>query len=295
METRKTERKSEATKHTTMMPRKETIAGQEPGEVLLEHDSDGSVEVQSQDSCITYEIGDHVYRWQSFLGVPFHTQQHGIVVECQSDSIILALVRKQNSLDSGVTGAVQEDDSDSEFCMFRERIPLHEAREVWHKIPYGVPWTKRVFTRAGTANPVDSDPVEEVLNRIAFIWKNSALLQNLSTQHTNEKDISECVVVWCKTGNFYSYHGLAKMGHHGADMGSQATLAGSLVSQLVASAVVPLAAPAFVAYDIAIAAQSMRATQRCQIEWRRITWEWNDRYSITKHLKEYDDPTPNQE
>mmetsp|Transcript_15083 Transcript_15083/g.36918 ORF Transcript_15083/g.36918 Transcript_15083/m.36918 type:complete len:291 (-) Transcript_15083:1006-1878(-) len=281
-----------------MTPQKETIAGQEHGEVLLEHDSDGSVEVLSQDSTITYEIGDHVYRWQSFLGVPFHTQQHGIVVECESDSIILALVRKRNNLDTGVTtDNVLEDDSDAEFCMFRERIPLHEARESWHKIPYGVPWTKRMFTRAGTANPVDADPVEEVLSRIAFIWNNSALLRNLCTEHTNEKDISECVIVWCNTGNFYSYHGLAKMGHHGADMGSNATLAGSLVSQIVASAVVPFAAPAFLAYDIANSVQSMRATQQCQKEWRRITWEWNDRYSVTKHLKSYsyDDAMQQQE
>ncbi|KAL3941101.1 MAG: hypothetical protein SGBAC_004483 [Bacillariaceae sp.] len=270
-----------------MSPRKETIAGQEHGEVLLEHDSDGSVEVLSQDSTIIYEIGDHVYRWQSFLGVPFHTQQHGIVVECDSDSIILALVRKRNSLDTGVTDAILEDESDAEFCMFRERIPLHEARESWHQIPYGVPWTKRVFTRAGTANPVNEDQVEEVLSRIAFLWCNSALLSNLCTEYTNEKDISECVVLWCKTGNFYSYHGLAKMGQHGADMGSNATMAGSIVSQIVASAVVPFAAPAFLAYDIANSVQSMRATKQCQKEWRRITWEWNDRYSVTKHLKSY--------
>ncbi|CAJ1949370.1 unnamed protein product [Cylindrotheca closterium] len=280
-----------------MIHKKETVAGQEHGEVLLEHDSDGSVEVLSQNSTITYEIGDHVYRWQSFLGVPFHTQQHGIVVACESDSIILALVRKQYAFDSGVIDTVLKDDADAEFCMFRERIPLHEARESWHKIPYGVPWTKRLFTRAGTANPINADPVEEVMSRIAFVWKNSALLRNMGMEHTSEKDISECVVVWCKTGNFHSYHGLAKVGHHGADMGSNATMAGSIVSQIVASAVVPIAAPVFVVYDLANTVKSMRASQQCQKEWRRITWEWNDRYSVTKTLKaeSHDDPTQREE
>lgn len=281
---------------TEMTPKKEIIAGQEDWKVPLEHDSDGRVgrvEVLSQTSTITYDIGDHVYRWQSFLGVPFHTQQHGIVVGVESDSIILSLVRKQNALDTGVTDSVAKDDSDAAFFMCRERIPLHEARESWHRIPYGVPWSKRMFTRAGTANPVDADPVEEVLNRIAFVWNNSALLRNLCTEHTNEKDISECVVVWCKTGNFHSYHGLAKVGQHGADIGSNATIAGGIVSQIVASAIVPFAAPVFVAYDIANAVKSMRASHQCQKEWRRITWEWNDRYSVTKTLKATagDDPT----
>jgi len=272
-----------------MSSQKEAIAVPEHGELLLKHDSDGSVEVQIQEEVVSYEIGDHVYSWQSFHGVPFHTQQHGIVVESESDSITLALVRKRNALDTGVL----EGEEDAEFCMFRERIPLHEAREKWNKIPYGVPWTKRVFTRAGTANPVDAYPVDEVLSRIAFIWNNSALLRNLCAEHTDEKDISECVTVWYKTGQFYSYHGLAKMGHHGADMGSNATLAGSVVSQIVASAVVPFAAPAFLAYDVANTLQSMRATHGCRKEWRRIEWDWNDRYSITKHLKRYDNPNEN--
>lgn len=227
-----------------------------------------------------YEIGDHVYSWIPYLGVPFHHQQHGIVVDKVPDSIILAFVQKQVLI-------AEERGSKSDFLMIREMITIEQAKKKWFKIPYGVKWLKRLFTRAGTANPANSDPLEESLSRVEFLWRNSSLLRNLSVETTDEKDISECVVVWFKTGNFYSYHGLAKLGHHGADMGSNATLAGGICTQVLASSVAPFMVPVFAVYDIATTFQSWRATHKCQKEWSRITWEWNDKYSIAKHLRNH--------
>jgi hypothetical protein len=273
-----------------MSPQKEPTTGTFPDDIILEPEAKEQEtiseepettngEKKEEEKTTTYEIGDHVYTWNSYLGVPFHHQQHGIVVDFVPDSIILVLVRKKSM-------TTEDRDEDSDFCMVRERIALEEAQKTWFKIPYGVPWTKRLFTRAGTANPAKADPAEEALNRVGFLWKNSSLLHNLTFETTDEKDISECIVVWCKTRNFYSYHGLAKLGHHGADMGSNATLAGGVCTQVVASSVAPFMVPVFAVYDIATALQSWRATHKCKNEWRRITCEWNDKYSIAKHLRD---------
>jgi hypothetical protein len=224
---------------------------------------------------INYDLGDHVYAWKSFMGVPFATQEHGIVVNVEPDWVTFVLVRKKE------TATEEENENTRAFCMVQERISLEEARKTWHKIPYGVKWFHRIFTRAGTANPVEQDDTLIVLSRVNFVWKyQSTLLLNLATESTNEKDISECIVVWCKTGNFYSYHGLAKLGHHGADVGSNATLAGGICTQLAASAVVPFLLPAFVVYDVATTVHSVKATHKCQKEWNDISRVWNEKFSI---------------
>eukprot|EP00980_Cylindrotheca_fusiformis_P029174 scaffold22742_cov139-Cylindrotheca_fusiformis.AAC.7 len=226
-----------------------------------------------------YAIGDHVCTWISYMGVPFHHQNHGIVVNAiAGDSIVLVLFQKQTR-----TEDFKEEGCD--YCMVRRKVDLEEAKKKWFRIPYGVKWTKRMFTRAGTANPTTADPSEEALSRVFFLWKNSGLLNNLTVEATDEKHISECIVVWCKTGKFYSYHALAKLGHPGADMDSNANLAGGICTQVVASSVAPFMVPVCAVYDIASTVQSWRATHKCQTEWRRITLEWNDKYSITKHLR----------
>merc|ERR1712129_16794 len=168
---------------------------------------------------------------------------------------------------------------------FKEKVFLKEALKSWHKIPYGLHWTKRILRRAGTSNGVEADDLNIVLNRVLFLWNHqNPFLANLAKKTTNEKDISECIVVWCKTGDFHSYHSMAKMGHHGADMESSATLAGGIATQVIASSLVPFLIPVFVVYDVAVAVKSTRDTHLCQNEWSEISRDWNENFflSITK-------------
>mmetsp|Transcript_12436 Transcript_12436/g.18157 ORF Transcript_12436/g.18157 Transcript_12436/m.18157 type:complete len:336 (-) Transcript_12436:39-1046(-) len=248
---------------------------------------------------VKYEVGDHVYTWVSYMGIPYATQQHGIVVmvEQQPDVVVLVLFQKmeQKEYNDDNVGKSREtaasDDDDASFCMVRKKISLKEAERNWHKIPYGVHWTKRILTRAGTANGVEADDVSIAQNRISFLWDHQTnLFQNITkkTASTHEKDIGECIAVWCKTGTFYSFHGLAKMGHHGADMGSSATLAGSVCTQVVASALVPVIMPVFAVYDVAVAVKSWRDSHACQKEWNVISQDWNEKFvSAMRRRREY--------
>lgn len=226
----------------------------------------------------TYNVGDHVYTWVSFMGVPFATQQHGIVVDLEESHIILVRFQKEE--------AEEGDDETRNFNMIKERISRIDGIKKWHKIPYGVNWVKRMITRAGTANPIKADDPAMILRRVGWLWKNQfLLLQNLAGE-TNEKDISECIAVWCMTGNFFSYHGMAKMGHHGADMATGAKLAGSVCTQAAVTTVVPLMLPVFAAYDITTAVQSWKETSKCKNEWSAISKEWNEKFAFAQHLQQ---------
>ena len=206
-------------------------------------------EVYENTTETTYNVGDHVYTWISFMGVPFATQEHGIVVDLEESHIILVRFQKEE--------AEEGDDETRNFNMIKERISRIDGIKKWHKIPYGVNWVKRMITRAGTANPIKADDPAMILRRVGWLWKNQfLLLQNLAGE-TNEKDISECIAVWCMTGNFFSYHGMAKMGHHGADMATGAKLAGSVCTQAAVTTVVPLMLPVFAAYDITTAVDTL--------------------------------------
>jgi hypothetical protein len=261
---------------------------------------DEKIAVTGKEEEVTnFKVGDHIYSWLADTGIPFPThlgipgishaaQEHGIVLVSEADSLTLMLFRKkENGEKKKATKTAENTDCTSHtFHMVKENVSLKEARQTWHQIPYGVHWKDRLFSRAGTANPNKADPGKLTLQRINFLWDNqSSLLLDLAKATTPKEDVSECIAVWCKTGSFHSFHGLAKMGHHGADAGSSATLVGGIATQLIASAFVPILLPVFAVYDVAVAFKTFKDTHACQEEWSDISQNWNGHFLLTKQRR----------
>ena len=110
-----------------------------------------------------------------------------------------------------------------------------EDKEKWEHVQYGqTQWHIRLSQRAGTCTPETSDPVHVILFRIQFLQQNPSLLSSLV--YDSHKRNGECIATWCKTGQYKSAAGSAKMGEAGMHVGTF-TLAGGIAAQLAASAV----------------------------------------------------------
>jgi hypothetical protein len=177
------------------------------------------------------EIGDHVYQWRSWMGVPGVFQHHGIVMD----------ILYENSLEEGGgeqqpdAGAVNTPTRNSERAVVTARLTIadfsnvehqsdHRARadpveqqrrrlsgltqegilrtytdtDQWHKVEYDASWWKRSVYRAGTCTSVSSDATGLVLARVNYILRHPDALPDYHVVNAN----CECVAVWCKTGRW---------------------------------------------------------------------------------------------
>lgn len=172
------------------------------------------------------QIGDHVYQWRSWMGIPGVFQHHGIVMDIQYQDV---LVEEQ---DDGAIAAAAESQKDqkvvarltiADFSNVEHQPvnrtiadPVEQQRrrrsgltqegilrtytdtDKWHKVEYQASWWKRSVYRAGTCTSISSDAVGLVLARVNYILRHPDALPDYHVVNAN----CECVAVWCKTGRW---------------------------------------------------------------------------------------------
>jgi hypothetical protein len=174
-----------------------------------------------------FQLGDHVYKWCSFAGIPGVFQHHGIVTEIDGDSLVIAdfnnIIRGYREL--GRKSLVfQQQKGSMQIC---ERESAHK----WRKVEYKASWWRRSLWRSGTCTAVASDPPGLVLSRVAFLLDHAD--EKLPDYHFLKANC-ECVAVWCKTGAWATLQASTFLHAYAAGQAkSAATLAMYATSQQV--------------------------------------------------------------
>lgn len=140
-----------------------------------------------------FTIGDHVYKWCSFAGVPGMFQHHGIVLDRSEKGLTIADFH--NVIRSG---------SDQPKVLFlkspHENLKVKEKKSLkdWRKVEYDASLWKRSIWRSGTCTSVKADPPGLTLARVKFVMDHKETLPDYHFLKAN----CECVAVWCKTGTW---------------------------------------------------------------------------------------------
>lgn len=157
-------------------------------------------------------VGDHVYQWRSWMGIPGVFQHHGIVMDIQHEESENEegtdggrLVRLIIADFSNVEQKRNNKKTQSEPKVQRKGVLTQEGilrtyadTDPWYKVEYNAEWWKRSIYRAGTCTSVSSDAVGLVLARVNYILRNPDVLPDYHVVNAN----CECVAVWCKTGRW---------------------------------------------------------------------------------------------
>lgn len=181
-------------------------------------------EIPSGTACVNtkeeLQVGDHVYQWRSWMGIPGIFQHHGIVMDIHygtldSESDEVADPPKESKVIAKLTIA---DFSNVDIRAAGTKIPdpveqqrrrlsgltqegilrTYTDTDQWHKVEYQAPWWKRSVYRSGTCTSVASDAVGLVLARVNYIVRHPDVLPDYHVVNAN----CECVAVWCKTGTW---------------------------------------------------------------------------------------------
>lgn len=151
------------------------------------------------------QVGDHVYQWRSWGGIPGVFQHHGIVMDIQAgmnddESTKLTIadfsnVEQEPSKANNNKKKIQKRQSG----LFQEGIlRTYTDTDKWHKVIYEANWWKRSVFRAGTCTSAKPDSTGLVLARVNFIIQYPELLPDYHVVYAN----CECVAFWCKTGEW---------------------------------------------------------------------------------------------
>ena len=233
-----------------------------------------------------------MFRWCSYLGVPFSYQQHGIVIAVEGGD------EKESNETAGTSDNIggqnitivnfdhQQDNVEKEKnrCASTVQIIDQDKNQAeWEQVQYSeTEWHKRLSSRAGTCSPDNADPVPVVMSRIRFLQVHSGVMIT-SLQYDTHKRNGECIAIWCKTGVYKSLAGSAKMGEPGMHVGTFSVV-GGIAAQLAVSVVVPVVLPFMAAMDVGHAITSAKDLSNAKQEWNERTVEWNGKFEeyITK-------------
>jgi hypothetical protein len=262
-----------------------------------------------------FSVGDHIFRWCSYFGVPFAYQEHAIVLAVESDhlhdSLLIMNLDNHEEQDGAVPNQEEKkhetntlhdnsDNNKSQTARFDtssgdkdnedttstsnpcckivpQKISVLEAQAQWDHVQYAVPWQKRLLQRAGTCSDATPDPVPIILRRIKFLQDNKQLL--LELPYHSHKANGECLALWCTTGNYQSAAGAAKLGETGMHVGSFSAVGGiaaQLAVSVAVSVVVPVMLPFLVAADVGQAVYSGKELHATKKEWQERTILWNE-------------------
>lgn len=137
-------------------------------------------------------VGDHVYKWCSFAGIPGMFQHHGIVLEInENDDLTIADFHNM----------IRHADDQPKVLLVRWprgnlQVRGHQSPKDWKKVQYDASWLKRSLWRSGTCTAVKADPTGLVMARVQFLMDHTDKLPNYHFLKAN----CECLAVWCKTG-----------------------------------------------------------------------------------------------
>jgi hypothetical protein len=191
---------------------------------------DASVEKGRPDFC----MGDHVYQWCNFMGIPAVFQHHGIVLDTfyhgEDQQWRLRVADFSNW--QGEEGASAEEDTASDTAtdaaVAAAAHDVHRTRAkssyasassssfgssadkggsvqtyetdpaLWKKVAYEAGFWRKHLARGGTATGATADPPGIVRARVQFLLDEPHRVPTYNLVHSN----CECVAVWCKTGTW---------------------------------------------------------------------------------------------
>jgi hypothetical protein len=168
-----------------------------------------------------FQIGDHVYQWCSFGGIPAVFQHHGIVLDCfcdapgewkmqvadfsnMDDHRSSASDLPEGTIDPSFSAQSRGKSKKRSFGKSSSQgygIRSYEvslSEEQWHRVDYQASWWQRQIHRSGTCTAAPSDPPGLVRARAQFLLDHPQYLPRYDAVAAN----CECVAVWCKTGTW---------------------------------------------------------------------------------------------
>ena len=127
--------------------------------------------LQLQENQTELQIGDHVYQWRKWMGIPGVFQHHGIVMdiipptEGQEKKLIIADFsnveakhKKQVSPSNSANGNDGDSSPPRRRGLTQEGIlRTYTDTDKWHKVEYEAAFWKRQVYRAGTCTGATSD------------------------------------------------------------------------------------------------------------------------------------------
>jgi hypothetical protein len=150
------------------------------------------LEVIQEEEPKELQVGDHVYQWRSWMGLPGVFQHHGIVMDILQDG-------DETKLTIADFSNVPQSAKQRKRGLTQEGIlRTYTDTDTWHKVHYEAPWWKRQVYRAGTCTGTKSDAIGLVLARVNFIVHHPDVLPDYHVVYAN----CECVAFWCKTGKW---------------------------------------------------------------------------------------------
>ena len=212
-------------------------------------------------------MGDHVYQWCSWAGLPAVYARHAIVLRVlprptddASWKLLIAEfwnprqkvaednVPPQNAC-TDVTNDTffDEDDNQSDINNNHTdnntnhnpppRIRVYETDpQRWHKVTYEAGFWRQHLQRGGTATAVRSDPPAVVRARVQFLIRHddNPTKPSLLPPYQAVRANAECVAVWCKTGTWATLQAASWLTTLSAgQVKSTATLAGAALTTTV--------------------------------------------------------------
>lgn len=188
------------------------------------------------------QVGDHVYQWRKWMGIPGVFQHHGIVMDVQqvldcenshggTNSTVKLIIADFSNVEDRSKKKKAEEKKPRRGGLTQEGIlRTYADTDQWHKVHYKASWWQRSVFRAGTCTPVASDAVGLVLARVYYILRNPEVLPDYHVVNAN----CECVAVFCKTGRWSTLQASSILGLTTAGQAkSTATLAATAASTQV--------------------------------------------------------------
>lgn len=171
------------------------------------------------------QVGDHVYQWCSWKGVPNAFQHHAIIMNVrhykrkkgdttktqEHNEIVMLTILDFSELkrdaDDRPKNARTVQTQFKELSDFDVEgiLRIYPNTDKWHKVVYQAPRQDCTVQQepAGTCTHVTPDEVELVLARANFLLRYPDILPDYNVLNAN----CECVAVWCKTGKWLTLQG----------------------------------------------------------------------------------------
>lgn len=200
-----------------------SLAEQEPQDDSKQNNCNNSSNSNNDNNTpttTTFEMGDHVYQWVSFMGIPGVYQHHGIVMDgtfffpFQFHSLFLfwspLLMLHFGFVVFDDTIRIADFSNNPNTTSKKKSLRNHAgsgqirlydvpcAQSTWHKVVYQASWWRRHTSRSGTCTACGSDPPGLVRSRVQFLLDHPTVIPQYNAVHSN----CECVALWCKTGTW---------------------------------------------------------------------------------------------
>eukprot|EP00977_Amphora_coffeiformis_P006246 scaffold1341_cov178-Amphora_coffeaeformis.AAC.23 len=195
-----------------------------------------------------FQMGDHVYQWCSYWGIPSVFAHHGIVLDVIYQSEHKEWRLKVADFSNGVQDNHGENRDGDEWSnnphpkkSLRSSSSLRNNNppcirtyvtkaSLWRKVRYESNFWEKHFSRGGTATSAASDPPGMVRARVQFLLDDPSRLPPYDMVRSN----CECVAVWCKTGTWATLQATSWLSAAAAgQVKSTATLVGAAASTQV--------------------------------------------------------------